>query len=59
MRNMVIPMINEQEMEWAIRILSQLENGYVDRPAWHYTECKKIVQRMKLIIEKDQVGKND
>ena len=52
-------MINSQEMEWAIRILSSLENGYVDRPAWHYTECKKIVERMKLIIEKDQVAKND
>ena len=59
MRNMVIPMINEQEMEWAIRILSQLENVYVDRPAWHYTEIKKIVERMKLIIKKDQVAKND
>lgn len=59
MRNMVIPMINEQEMDWVIRILSSLENGYVDRPVWHYTEVKKIVERMKLIIEKDQVAKND
>ena len=40
-------------------MLSSLENGYVDRPVWHYTEIKKIVQRMKLIIEKDQGGKND
>ena len=52
-------MINTDEMEWVIRILSQLEKGYVDRPAWHYTEVKKIVERMKLIIEKDQGGKND
>ena len=52
-------MINEQEMDWVIRILSQLEKGYVDRPVWHYTEVKKIVERMKLIIEKDQVAKND
>ena len=52
-------MINSQEMEWVIRVLSSLENGYVDRPAWHYTEVKKIVERMKLIIEKDQVAKND
>lgn len=59
MRNTVIPMINTDEMEWVIRILSQLEKGYVDRPAWHYTEVKKIVERMKLIIEKDQGGKND
>ena len=59
MRNMVIPMINEQEMDWVIRILSKLEEGYVDRPTWHYTEVKKIVERMKLIIEKDQVAKND
>jgi hypothetical protein len=46
-------------MEWVIRVLSQLENGYVVRPGWHYTEVKKIVERMKLIIEKDQVAKND
>jgi hypothetical protein len=59
MRNTVIPMINKDEMEWVIRILSQLEKGHVDRPEWHYTECKKIVERMKLIIEKDQGGKND
>lgn len=52
-------MINSQEMEWVIGVLSQLEKGYVDRPTWHYTECKKIVERMKLIIEKDQVAKND
>jgi hypothetical protein len=52
-------MINKDEMEWVIRILSQLEKGHVDRPEWHYTECKKIVERMKLIIEKDQGGKND
>jgi hypothetical protein len=49
-------MINKQEMEWVIRMLSSLENGYVDRPGWHYTECRKIVERMKLIIEKDEVG---
>lgn len=52
-------MINSQEMEWVIRILSQLEKGYVDRPTWHYTEVKKIVERMKLIIEKDKVAEND
>jgi len=52
-------LINSQEMEWVIRILSKLEEGYVDRPVWHYTEVKKIVERMKLIIEKDQVAKND
>ena len=54
-----IILINEQEMEWVISVLSQLEKGYVDRPAWHYAEIKKIVERMKLIIEKDQGGKND
>lgn len=59
MRNTDTAMINKQEMEWVIRMLSSLENGYVDRPAWHYTEIKKIVERMKLIIEKDQGGKND
>jgi hypothetical protein len=52
-------LINNQEMDWVIRILSQLEKGYVDRPTWHYTEVKKIVERMKLIIEKDQVAEND
>lgn len=52
-------MINQQEMQWVIDILSRLEEGYVDRPAWHYTEIKKIVVRMKSIIEKDQGGKND
>jgi len=52
-------LINSQEMDWVMRILSKLENGYVDRPTWHYTEVKKIVERMKLIIEKDQGGKND
>ena len=54
-----IILINSQDMQWVIDLLSELEKGYVDRPAWHYTECKKIVQRMKLIIEKDQLGKND
>lgn len=59
MKNTDIPMINEQDMQWVIDLLSELEKGYVDRPAWHYTEIKKIVERMKLIIEKDQVAKND
>ena len=54
-----ITLINSQDMQWVIDLLSELEKGYVDRPAWHYTEVKKIVQRMKLIIEKDQGGKND
>jgi hypothetical protein len=49
-------MINKQEMDWAIEMLSQLENGNIDRPLWHYSECRKIVERMKLIIEKDEVG---
>ncbi len=52
-------MINSQDMQWVINLLEELEKGYVDRPAWHYTEIKKIVERMKLIIEKDQGGKND
>lgn len=52
-------MISQGEMGWAIEMLSQLENGHIDRPLWHYTECRKIVERMKLIIEKDQVAKND
>lgn len=59
MKNTDIPMINNQDMQWVIDLLSELEKGYVDRPAWHYTEIKKIVERMKLIIEKDQVAKND
>jgi hypothetical protein len=56
MRNMDIAMINKQEMDWAIEMLFQLENGNIDRPLWHYAECRKIVERMKLIIEKDEVG---
>ena len=52
-----IILINGDEMKWVIDLLSELEKGYVDRPAWHYTESKKIVERMKLIIEKDQGGK--
>ena len=59
MKNTDIPMINSQDMQWVINLLEELEKGYVDRPVWHYTEIKKIVQRMKLIIEKDQGGKND
>lgn len=59
MKNTVIPMINSQDMQWVIDLFEELEKGYVDRVAWHYTEGKKIVQRMKLIIEKDQGGKND
>lgn len=46
-------------MQWVIDLLSELEKGYVDRVAWHYTEAKKVVEKMKLIIEKDQGGKND
>ena len=59
MKNTDIPMINNQDMQWVIDLLSELEKGYVGRPAWHYGESKKIVERMKLIIEKDQVAKND
>ena len=54
-----IILINKQEMQWVIDLICELEKGYVDRPAWHYTEGKKIVERMKSIIEKDQGGKND
>lgn len=59
MKNTDIPMINSQDMQWVINLFEELEKGYVDRVTWHYTEGKKIVQRMKLIIEKDQGGKND
>ena len=52
-------MINSQDMQWVIDLFEELEKGYFDRVEWHYTEGKKIVQRMKLIIEKDQGGKND
>lgn len=52
-------MISQSEMQMVIDLLDQLEKEYFERPLWHYTECKKIVERMKLIIEKDQVAKND
>lgn len=49
-------MINDDEIQWVIDLFSELEKGYVDRPAWHYTESKKIVERMKLIIKGNGVG---
>jgi hypothetical protein len=52
-------MINSQDMQWVIDLFEELEKGYVDRVAWHYTEGKKIVQRMKLIIEQTKVAEND
>lgn len=52
-------MINSQEMQWIIDLISELEKGFFDRPIWHYTECKKIVERMKLIIEQNKVAEND
>lgn len=52
-------MINKQEMEWVIALISELEKEYFERPIWHYSECKKIVERMKLIIEQGMVAEND
>lgn len=59
MKNTDIPMINSQDMQWVIDLFEELEKGYTDRVAWHYTEGKKIVQRMKLIIEQTKVAEND
>ena len=38
MKNTDIPMINSQDMQWVIDLFEELEKGYVDRVAWHYTE---------------------
>lgn len=59
MKNTDIPMINRQEMQWVIDLVSELEKGNTNRPAWHYTEGKKIVERMKTIIEQTKVAEND
>lgn len=54
-----ITLINGDEMQWVIDLLSELEKGYTNRPGWHYTESKKIVERMKLIIQGNGVAEND
>ena len=52
-------MISKEEMQWVIDLLAELEKGYLNRVTWHYTEGKKIVERMKSIIEQTKVAEND